>query len=253
MERRSLTKKTRFEVFKRDSFTCQYCGSKAPDVILEVDHIKPVRDGGDNDMMNLITSCFNCNRGKRDKKLSDQSIVEKQREQIKELNLRRQQLEMMLEWRDGLKFIKEEEYKKAVDYWNNKIDKYDEELSENGINEVKKLVRKYGVIDVLDAMDIAEDGYLKDGDSGNKAFNKIGAILYLRHAPEYKRKISYIKGICRNKFHYFNENRASIELNRLYEDGYNLDELKEDLCNDRFRNWSQFINFIESLYIENDD
>lgn len=42
MKRKSLSKKTRFEVFKRDSFTCQYCGRSAPEVVLQVDHIKPV-------------------------------------------------------------------------------------------------------------------------------------------------------------------------------------------------------------------
>lgn len=35
-KRTSIGKKTRFEVFKRDSFTCQYCGQKAPDVILMI-------------------------------------------------------------------------------------------------------------------------------------------------------------------------------------------------------------------------
>ena len=40
----------------------------------EVDHIIPVSKGGDNDISNLITSCFDCNRGKRDKKLTDNQI-----------------------------------------------------------------------------------------------------------------------------------------------------------------------------------
>lgn len=44
-ERKTISKKTRFEVFKRDSFTCQYCGRTAPDVILEIDHINPVNNG----------------------------------------------------------------------------------------------------------------------------------------------------------------------------------------------------------------
>ncbi len=66
MERKSLSKRTRFEVFKRDGFACQYCGSHPPDVILEVDHVVPVADGGDDDEGNLVTSCFNCNRGKSD-------------------------------------------------------------------------------------------------------------------------------------------------------------------------------------------
>lgn len=52
--RKPITKKLRFEVFKRDAFTCQYCGRMVPDVILEVDHINPVANGGDNDIMNLI-------------------------------------------------------------------------------------------------------------------------------------------------------------------------------------------------------
>lgn len=59
-----LSKKTRFSVFKRDAFTCQYCGRTPPQVILEVDHIHPVSKGGKNGTDNLITACFDCNRGK---------------------------------------------------------------------------------------------------------------------------------------------------------------------------------------------
>lgn len=61
---RSLSKSVRFEVFKRDLFTCQYCGSTPPKVVLEVDHIEPVALGGGDDEGNLITACFDCNRGK---------------------------------------------------------------------------------------------------------------------------------------------------------------------------------------------
>ena len=63
-ERKPLSKKMRFDVFKRDSFTCQYCGSNPPAVVLEVDHIHPVSKGGRNLADNLITACFDCNRGK---------------------------------------------------------------------------------------------------------------------------------------------------------------------------------------------
>jgi HNH endonuclease len=43
--------------------SCQYCGNKAPDVLLELDHIQPVAQDGTNKLLNLITSCFDCNYG----------------------------------------------------------------------------------------------------------------------------------------------------------------------------------------------
>jgi predicted restriction endonuclease len=59
-----MYQKTRFHIFKRDNFRCQYCGRSSDDVQLEVDHIIPVSKGGSNDVDNLITSCRECNRGK---------------------------------------------------------------------------------------------------------------------------------------------------------------------------------------------
>jgi len=60
----AISVRTRFEVFKRDDFTCQYCGKKSPDVVLEVDHIVPQCEGGGDDSINLRTACWDCNRGK---------------------------------------------------------------------------------------------------------------------------------------------------------------------------------------------
>src|ERR1044071_8355914 len=55
-ERIPLTRKQRFEILKRDNFTCQYCGRKPPEVTLEVDHIKSVYGGGNKETRNLTTS-----------------------------------------------------------------------------------------------------------------------------------------------------------------------------------------------------
>ena len=63
-ERRPLSKRVRFDVFKRDGFRCSYCGRHPPDVLLECDHIVPVCEGGDDGPDNLTTACFDCNRGK---------------------------------------------------------------------------------------------------------------------------------------------------------------------------------------------
>jgi hypothetical protein len=64
IHRRSLSRKLRFEVFKRDEFRCQYCGRHPPEVLLEVDHVIAVAEGGDDSEGNLVTSCADCNRGK---------------------------------------------------------------------------------------------------------------------------------------------------------------------------------------------
>jgi hypothetical protein len=70
-DRKALKPSIRFNVFKRDGFRCQYCGRTPPDVVLEVDHIVAVADGGENAIDNLITACFDCNRGKAAGKLND--------------------------------------------------------------------------------------------------------------------------------------------------------------------------------------
>lgn len=66
MKRKSISNKVRFEVLKRDDFSCHYCGAKPPEVRLEVDHIEPIARGGSNDESNLVAACERCNCGKRD-------------------------------------------------------------------------------------------------------------------------------------------------------------------------------------------
>lgn len=89
----SLSKKTRFEIFKRDGFKCGYCGRcVSSGITLEVDHIIPKAKGGTDIFENLTTACFECNRGKRDgligdKKHSTKAVVDKikeHQEQMKE-------------------------------------------------------------------------------------------------------------------------------------------------------------------------
>jgi 5-methylcytosine-specific restriction endonuclease McrA len=79
VKRKPISKLQRFEIFKRDNFTCHYCGNHPPHVILEVDHIIAVSKGGTNNEDNLITACFNCNRGKaaRDLNCAPKGMAEK--------------------------------------------------------------------------------------------------------------------------------------------------------------------------------
>lgn len=178
MARKPITKTVRFEVFKRDSFRCQYCGASAPDVILEVDHIKPVSKGGTNDIMNLVTACRDCNRGKSDRVLSDKSIVEVQRQQLEAQQERREQLEMMLKWRDEL----ETEMEIQIDAVENIFIKYtDYGFSETGRINTRRLIKRFGINEVLEAAEISlERYYMKYPKNWETAFSKIGGICYNR-------------------------------------------------------------------------
>jgi hypothetical protein len=60
----AVSKRLRYEILRRDSHTCRYCGASAPDVPLRVDHVTPVALGGTDTPDNLVTSCEPCNSGK---------------------------------------------------------------------------------------------------------------------------------------------------------------------------------------------
>lgn len=65
VSRGGLSLKARFLIFRRDDYRCQICGATAGEgARLEVDHKQPVSKGGANEVHNLWTLCFNCNRGK---------------------------------------------------------------------------------------------------------------------------------------------------------------------------------------------
>lgn len=60
----AVSKRLKFEILRRDGFACRYCGAKAPDVVLTVDHVIPVALGGTDDPSNLVAACADCNGGK---------------------------------------------------------------------------------------------------------------------------------------------------------------------------------------------
>lgn len=74
-KRASLSKRTRFEVFKRDGFRCIYCGCSPVEKSLRVDHVVPVVEGGPDTSDNLVTSCFDCNAGKAGVRLERKALA----------------------------------------------------------------------------------------------------------------------------------------------------------------------------------
>ncbi len=55
-------KLTRYEVFSRDNYTCQYCGYETRELTL--DHVIPKSRGGNHDWENIVSCCYPCNRRK---------------------------------------------------------------------------------------------------------------------------------------------------------------------------------------------
>ena len=178
MARKAIPKSVRFEVFKRDKFTCQYCGASAPDVILEIDHIRPVSKGGTNDILNLVTECRDCNSGKTNRELSDDSAVKVQKQRLDDMQERREQLQMMLEWRDSLIQQTESEID-AIDSIFSSQTRWG--FSEHGRLCIRKLIKKFGFNEVYEAAEIAIDRYYDGTEkSWDNAFNKVGGICYNR-------------------------------------------------------------------------
>lgn len=66
---RPRVKLTRREVFRRDDFTCQYCGRK--DVPLTLDHVVPRHMGGEHSWTNVVTACAACNHRKGGRTLEE--------------------------------------------------------------------------------------------------------------------------------------------------------------------------------------
>lgn len=60
----AVSKRLRFEILRRDNYTCHYCGASAPDVKLTIDHVLAVTLGGKDEPTNLVTACRDCNFGK---------------------------------------------------------------------------------------------------------------------------------------------------------------------------------------------
>jgi 5-methylcytosine-specific restriction endonuclease McrA len=66
---RMRVKLTRREVFRRDNYTCQYCGRHGADLTL--DHVLPKHLGGEHVWNNVVAACPSCNHHKGGRKLDE--------------------------------------------------------------------------------------------------------------------------------------------------------------------------------------
>lgn len=62
--RRTGVKFSRANVYRRDEFTCQYCGAQPGTSKLTFDHVVPRARGGRTEWTNIVTACMACNARK---------------------------------------------------------------------------------------------------------------------------------------------------------------------------------------------
>lgn len=55
---------SRINVYRRDEFTCQYCGTQFSPGKLTFDHVIPKSQGGRTNWKNIVTACVPCNQAK---------------------------------------------------------------------------------------------------------------------------------------------------------------------------------------------
>jgi len=246
--RKSISKRLRFEVFKRDSFTCQYCGRSAPDVVLHVDHIQPVSKGGETTIMNLVTSCRDCNLGKSNKLLSDSSAVKKRKQQLDDLQARQEQLEMIMEWQKTLIDLDEQIVKEIAAMWDRLTDGYS--LNKHGLANIKKWLAKYSVDEIVTAMRTSTTQYLRytnmddelpTSNSAEHTFRMIPHICKITRLAEkypYLKQLYYARGILRNRLEYVKETQSINLMKEAVLAGTPAEEIVE--CCKTFSTWDEF-------------
>ncbi len=149
----AISKRTRFEIFKRDLFQCAYCGRTPPAVVLEVDDINPRQLGGADEMANLITACFDCNRGKADLPLT--SVPSPISEQAEIISEREEQIKAYKRLLFSVDRRKEKDAQKVSAIFSEYFDNY--ELSRNFIETTLKrhFLDSIPLPDILLAMRVA--------------------------------------------------------------------------------------------------
>lgn len=151
-KRKSLSKKVRFDVFKRDGFACHYCGATPPKALLHVDHIHPVAEGGDNSEDNLITACDQCNWGKGAVLLS--CLPESLKDKAARIKEAEEQLSAYMDVVRAKRDRIEGDAWRVVDIW---CETYGGDccIRRDYFRSIKRFVEKLGVVEVEGAMDYA--------------------------------------------------------------------------------------------------
>lgn len=150
---------------------------------------------------------------------------------------------MMVRWRQGLDHLDARALQHAVDAFNSLTD-HEHVVNDHGRVTLRKLIRKHGPAEVLEAISVSGTQYIAykndgqvDVESVGLAFSKIGGICRGKNMSEDERQLFYIRGICRNRFDRCIDWQCIKLLREVYEGGASIEYLKQ-LARDTDRWWT---------------
>lgn len=179
-KRKPLGNAARFKILQRDGFTCQYCGRTPPSVVLHVDHVVSVAEGGGNEDENLVAACSDCNHGKFTGTLAAETIPRDYAAMATDAKVRTEQLKAYQEHLQRLRA----QVNQAIDFvgasfWGGNLTwSYERGTAER--SKVERFINLLGLADVEDAARIAFARLPGDGRN------------------ESTRRFKYFCGVCWN-------------------------------------------------------
>jgi hypothetical protein len=161
MARVNISKKLRFEIFKRDQFSCRYCGrTVSSEIVLEIDHVIPVHAGGTNEPLNLVTACFECNRGKGKTLLSAAPhVVVDMRVRAKLMKEQKAQIQALLKYRQEKQDLSLSFARTAIEPIIASLQNPDQDIPRQWFRSVDFFIRELSFEQVLRAAEMAADGF----------------------------------------------------------------------------------------------
>ncbi len=66
---------SRRNLYRRDAFTCQYCGDRPGSELLSIDHVVPRSRGGKSTWINCVLACLECNKRKANRSLEQSGLI----------------------------------------------------------------------------------------------------------------------------------------------------------------------------------
>jgi hypothetical protein len=160
-----------------------------------------------------------------------------------------------MKWNEELLHFEDDKIKRIQSYWAKLTPGYN--LTASGISELKKLLQKYSIEEVLSAMQKASMSYIQwnngspTKESVNIAWSKVAGICSLSQAdfedPDLK-EFFYIRGIIRNRLTYYVPHLTIDWLRAARSWGASISELKDIAL--RVNSWTHFSAEIDNIIAE---